>query len=203
MKLKRGLLAAICLLGVGGPLAAQAVPVATQRPGFSWPRFGAGVAVSIAGHELAHVVTAVALGGHPSLYFDAGRPVIHSGIDGVQHPTRCFTFSAAGMAVQLLADEVLLDWPRRDGGPGEFERGVLAGGVGTVMFYLTLGRNAAAGDVEQMHYYSGLSPWTITAIAGGLAASDLLRMVLKQQRPHFFAAPTRDGRLVVGLNGER
>jgi hypothetical protein len=166
---------------------------------FSWPRFGAGLFTSVAAHELAHVVSAIALGGSPSLRLDSHRPVIESGLDGAAHPARAFTFSAAGMAAQLAASEVILDWPHDGSRAGSFERGFLAGGIATVAFYVTVGRNAKVGDMAQMERFSGLSPWTLTAIFGSVALSDAIRIVVKPRYGSLFLLPLPDRRLAVGV----
>lgn len=194
------LIASAGVIALSPSLSAQAtVPAArSDRPvRFSWPTFATGVVTSILAHELTHVAVALAVGGRPSLGFDQGRPVIHSGI-GPNQSTKAFAFSASGMSMQLVIDEVLLNWPRSGGIARELERGLLAGGVGTVAFYLTLGRSARVGDLQQMVTHSGLSAWGVTAIFGGVAASEVVRMALKQRYAHFFAGPARGGRVVVG-----
>lgn len=175
------------------PAAAQGTP--------AWLSFLAGGVSSILAHEAGHVVSSAMLGGSPSLGFDQGRPVIYSGIPSGTHPDRSFVFSASGMTVQLALNEVILAWPRMRGARGgAFERGVLAGGIGTVLFYFTVGRNAAVSDVAQMARHSGLSKWTLTAIFGGVAASEVLRIALSDRYgPHFFVMPGREGAVKVGL----
>src|SRR5882724_7803050 len=162
-----GLVGAL-LLGAG-EARAQDRDTASRAPAFSVPQFVAGAAVSLAAHETAHVLTSLAMGGHPSFGFNSGRPVIHSGIDTVAHPNRQFAFSAAGMTMQLVLDEIILDAPHDDGPAGSFEKGMLASGVGTVVFYFTIGRNASVSDVSQMAGNSGLSKWTLTAMFGSVA----------------------------------
>lgn len=167
---------------------------------FSWPKFVAGFVASLAAHESGHLITSVVVGGSPSIGLDKGRPVVHSGIDPVLNPNRQFAFSAAGMAVQLLINEAILDWPRdQPGVAGEFERGVLAGGIGTVLFYFTAGRSSPVSDVQWMADTSGLSKWTLTAIFGGVAALDVARIALKERYAHFFAFPGPSGSLHLGL----
>jgi len=194
---------------IGGPAApAASVTLSPCHPAclaptpvrhFSWPKFAAGFVTSLAAHETAHILTAVAMGGHVSLGFNSGRPVIQSGIDSVRHPTRQFFFSAAGMSTQLLINEVILDWPHGPGVSGEFERGVLASGIATVVFYFTVGRDSQVSDVQQMSVNSSLSKWDLTAIFGGIAATDVVRMLLKPRYAHFFAYPAPKHGLTVGM----
>src|SRR3982750_774102 len=141
----------------------HAAPAGTGRR--QWGRFLLGGASSVAVHELAHVVTAYALGAKPSFGFDGARPTVYSGIVEEQQPHKQFLFSSAGLNAQLLLDEAILDIPHHRG--GAFERGVLAGGLATVAFYVTLGRNAPVSDVTRMAATSGLSRGQISLIYGG------------------------------------
>ena len=103
------------------------------------------------------------------------------------------------MTVQLAASEVVLHWPH-DGQPaGSFARGFLVSGIATVAFYVTIGRNAKVGDMAQMEEFSSLSPWTLTAIFGGVAASDALRLALQPRYGSLFLPPPPAGRPAVGL----
>ena len=61
------------------------------------------------------------------------------------------TFSAAGLTVQNLLDEVILDVPHNRG--SAFERGLLGGGIGTTLFYLTIGRTGTVSDVEFIQFH--------------------------------------------------
>src|SRR6185312_580625 len=70
-----------------------------------------GATTSIALHELAHITTAVALGGHPTFGFNELRPTIYSGINVYTDPHKQFLFSSAGLDVQNLLDEAILDIP--------------------------------------------------------------------------------------------
>ena len=168
----------------------------------AWARFLGGAASSILAHEAAHVTAAALMGGSPSFGFDRGRPVVYSGITTGVHPHRQFVFSASGMSMQLLLNEVILDWPQEEGErAGAFERGLLAGGVVTVLFYFTIGRTATVSDVTQMAQYSGLSRWSLVAIFGGVAATDVVRIVLRDRYgPHFFALPGPDRTLRLGAS---
>ena len=188
------------VLAFAGLCAVLVFPASAQgTPG--WVRFVGGAISSILIHESGHVVTAAVVGGSPSFGFDRGRPVIYSGISAGLHPDRQFAFSASGMSVQLLLNEVLLDWPRRDGErAGAFERGLLAGGIGTVLFYFTIGRTAAVSDVDQMARYSGLSRWTLAGIFGGVALTDVVRIVRNDRYgPHFFVLPGPERTVRIGV----
>ena len=177
-------------LALAAALAASPSPAGAQGvPG--WLQFVGGAVSSILVHEAGHVTASALLGGSPSFGFDRGRPVIYSGLNSGAHPDRQFVFSAAGMSVQLLLNEVLLAWPHEAGERARpFERGVLAGGVGTVLFYFTIGRTASVSDVTQMARYSGLDRWTLAAIFGGVAASEVVRIAVRDRYgPHFFVLP--------------
>jgi len=182
------------VLGWAAPAAGQGTP--------GWVRFVAGAVSSVLVHEAGHVTAAAVLGGSPSVGFDHARPVIYSGLDAALDPHAQFVFSASGMSVQLLLNEVLLAWPDEAGElAGPFERGVLAGGIGTVVFYFTVGRNASVSDVQQMAQYSGLSKWTLAGIFGGVAVAEALRMVTRERYgPHFFVMPGPARTVRVGVS---
>jgi hypothetical protein len=195
----RPALAAGIALGVLLSAGTAAGQDTAQAPHFSVARFTAGVLASLAVHESAHVLTSLAMGGHPSFGFNQARPVIHSGINVALHPDRQFAFSAAGMTTQLILDEVILDGPHDDNPAGEFEKGVLASGMGTVLFYFTVGRNASVSDVQQMSQTTGISKWTLTAMFGSVATLDFVRVLTRQRYAHFFAAPEAGGRVAAGM----
>lgn len=189
--------------GAGGAADSVVAPVTTPPVPrrFSWPAFGAGFLTSLLAHEAAHLASAFFLGGQPSVGFDRGRPVVYSGIDPQVHPGDQFIFSASGMAVQLAVNEVILGSRHAPEPAGAFERGVLAGGIGTVLFYFTVGRNSPVSDVDHMARASGVSKWWLTAIYGGVAASDVARVAVRSRyAPHLFALPGPRGELVVGMN---
>ncbi len=98
-----------------------------------WTRFALGFGARILAHESAHVLTSLAMGFHPHIAFDKGRPTVYSGIDSEKEPHKQFLFSAAGLTTQALIDEAILDIPHSRG--GAVERGILAGGIGTTLFY--------------------------------------------------------------------
>jgi hypothetical protein len=107
-----------------------------------------------------------------------------------------------GLNVQALLDEAVLDVPH-DGG-GAFERGVLAGGIATAIFYVTLGRTASVSDVDFMARTSSLSKGDITLIYGGVALMHGLRIHHDRRYANFFVRPAPAGApgLRVGMNVE-
>ena len=164
-----------------------------------WRDFALGAAASLLLHEAGHVGTSLALGARPSFGFDRGRPTVYSGIDPVAEPRKQFLFSSMGLDLQLLLDEVILDVPHRRG--AAFERGVLAAGVGTALFYVTLGRTASVSDIDLMSRTSSLSKTDLTAIYGGVALAQLLRIRHDGRYAHLFVrpAPRGDEGLRVGV----
>ena len=175
--------------------AAQQSSSDSVSTGNYWGRFALGAAISLAAHESAHLLTSLALGFHPSVGLDNGRPTIFSGIDSRQYPHQQFLFSAAGLTTQTLIDEMILDIPHHRG--GALERGILACGIGTTLFYITLGRNGAVSDVAFMSRTSSLSKTQVSLIFGGLAAIHTIRIARDSSYSHFFVGPARNG-VVVG-----
>ncbi len=153
-----------------------------------WVVFFAGGLTSLAAHESGHIVASYAVGAHPTFGFNKGRPTIYSGIDATLDPEKQFIFSSAGLTVQTLLDEAILDIPHSRG--STFERGILFGGLATTAFYITLGRNGSVSDVAYMAQTSNLSKWDVTFIYGGIAALQVLRMSFMGSYAHFFAEPT-------------
>lgn len=156
-----------------------------------------GFVTSILAHEGGHIIAALAVGGHPSFGFNEFRPTIYSGIDASLHPTKQFIFSSAGLTVQSLLDEAILDVPHRGG--SAFERGLLAGGIGTALFYITLGRNGAVSDVAFMAQSSKLSKDQVSLIYGGIAVLHAVRIHFTPKYAHFFTAPSDRGGVKVGM----
>jgi len=201
-----GIAVVVALLGVALPTAghaqtpaAHAPPAATGagwRHG-SWKRFAAGFATSILAHEAGHVAAALLQGAHPSFGLDRGRPTVFSGIDPTLHPHEQFVFSSAGLDVQALIDEGILDGPHHG---GEFERGVLAGGLATTAFYLTLGRIGRVSDVEYMVRTSGLTSTQVTLIYGGVALLHLVRIERDGHYAGFFIHPDARSGVRVGVS---
>lgn len=164
-------------------------------------RFALGFVSSILAHESGHIIASYAVGGHPSFGFDRGRPTIYSGIDASIDPHKQFIFSSAGLTVQTLLDETLLDVPHAKGSiAGPFERGLLAGGLGTVLFYITLGRNGTVSDVSFMSRTSSLSKNQISLIFGGIGLLQAVRIHVKDRYAHFFSVPDDTGRFRIGMS---
>ncbi len=176
----------------GARYAAEAPP----SPRY-WRDFSLGSAASITAHELAHIAVALALGKHPTFGFDEFRPTIYSGINSHVEPHKQFLFSAAGLTAQSLIDEAILDVPHWRG--AAFERGVLAGGIATTVFYLTIGRSGSVSDVDFMARTRALTKTQITLIYGGLAAIQTLRIWRDGHYDDFFVAPRPTGALDIGF----
>jgi hypothetical protein len=178
------------------------LPRRAARPPRYWRRMAAGFATSLLAHEAAHVVTAVAVGGRPTIGLSKGRPTVYSGLDATTQRREQFLFSSMGLNVQALIDEAILDVPHRRGGP--FERGVLAGGIATALFYVTLGRTASVSDVDFMARTSSLSKGDITLIYGGVALMHAVRIHFDGRYANFFLRPAPAGEpgLRVGVHVE-
>jgi len=172
-----------------------------SRPHY-WRLMAAGFASSILMHEGAHVVTAIAVGGHPTLGFSKGRPTVYSGLDSRLQPHKQFLFSSMGLNVQAVLDEAILDVPHRGG--SAFERGVLAGGIATALFYVTIGRTASVSDVDFMARTSSLTKTDITLIYGGVAVMQAVRIHHDGRYANFFLHPAPAGQtgLRVGMRVE-
>jgi hypothetical protein len=99
--------------------------------------------------------------------------------------------------VQSLIDEGILDIPHSRG--GAFERGMLGGGIGTTLFYLTIGRRGSVSDVDFMARTHALSATQITLIFGSIAALHTIRISRDPHYANFFARPRADGKIDVGL----
>jgi hypothetical protein len=178
----------------------RASPAPTPQPHYKL-RFAFGFVTSILAHESGHVIASYAVGGHPSFGFNKWRPTIYSGIDSRIDPHKQFIFSSAGLTVQTLMDETLLDLPHAKGSiAGPFERGLIAGGIGTVLFYITLGRTGSVSDVTFMANTSSLSKTQISLIYGGMAAMHAVRIHFKSRYAHFFTVPDGSGHLRVGMS---
>jgi len=200
-----GALLALCVLSPAALVAQDAAGGASAndsarrdtRPPHYWRSMAAGFAASIIAHEGAHVVTSYAVGGHPTFGFDKGRPTVYSGIDALKDPTRQFLFSSMGLNVQALLDEGILDAPHASRG-APFERGVLAGGIATALFYITIGRTASVSDVDFMARTSSLSKTDIAFIYGGVALMHTVRIHRDARYANFFVRP-----MPVGERGLR
>jgi hypothetical protein len=169
-----------------GPSPAETAPAANY-----WRSFALGFGASILAHETAHILTSFALGAHPYIAFSKGRPTVYSGIDSDLHPHKQFVFSAAGLVTQSLINEAILDIPHSGG--GAIERGILAGGIGTTLFYITLGRNGSVSDISLMARTSSLSKTQLSLIFGGVSAIQAWRISRDPRYQHFFVRPTANG----------
>jgi hypothetical protein len=159
-----------------------------------WRHFAFGFGASILAHETAHFLASYALGAHPYIGFSKGRPTVYSGIDSDKHPHKQFIFSAAGLTTQALLNETILDIPHSRG--SAIERGILAGGIGTTLFYVTLGRNGEVSDIGVMARTSSLSKTQLSFIFGGVSAIHAWRISRDPRYEHFFVRPTGDGAAV-------
>jgi hypothetical protein len=157
--------------------------------------FALGAATSVLLHEMGHVGMSVAEGARPSFGFVDARPTIFSGINSHQQPRKQFFFSAAGLSVQTLIDEGILDIPHARG--SAFERGMIAGGIGTTVFYLTIGRWGSVSDVDFMARTHVMTKTEITLLFGSIATLHTWRISRNPAYANFFAAPTSHG-FVVG-----
>lgn len=178
------------------PAAHRATAPADSADDHYWQRFAFGFASSILAHESAHILSSLLMGFHPYVALDHGRPTVFSGIDSYKYPHKQFIFSAAGLTTQALINEAILDIPHAGGGP--IERGILAGGVGTTLFYITIGRNGSVSDISVMARTSSLSKTQLSLIFGGFSAIQALRISKNPMYSHFFARPTEEG-LAVGF----
>jgi len=191
--LKRAILALSLIAPIAG---AQSADTVASSHGY-WLRMGTGAATSILIHEAGHIVAAISTGAHPTFGFDKARPTVYSGIDSQRYPRRQFWFSSAGLNIQSVLDEAILDIPHNRG--SAFERGLLGGGIGTTIFYLTLGRTGSVSDVDFMSRTSKLSKTDLTFILGGVAVMHMVRIAHDEHYANFFARPQRDGRMRVGV----
>jgi hypothetical protein len=192
---------AVALAASAGAAHAQTSPAPARsfvvtRTG-SWKRFAAGFAASILAHEAGHVAASLLLGHHPSFGLDHGRPTVYSGIDWRQHPHQQFLFASAGLDVQTLLDEAVLDTPHDRG--DTFERGILAGGIATTGFYLTVGRSGSVSDVAYMVRTSRLSYAQVAMIYGGVALLQLVRIERDGHYAQFFVHPDARATLRIGV----
>jgi hypothetical protein len=198
----RAIVASGLLLAGTAPCRAQdsTVSPTTSRAAY-WRRFTAGAITSILLHEAGHVVTSFAVGGRPSFGFDELRPTIYSGIDARIEPHKQFLFSASGLTVQTLLDEAILDIPHDRG--GIFERGLLGGGIGTTLFYLTIGRNGSVSDVDFMARTHALTKTQVTLLFGSIVAMHSIRIAHDPEYANFFARESPDGQVHLGVEIRR
>jgi hypothetical protein len=192
-------LGALAFGAIGAPQGALAQTRDSVRlaPNY-WNRFVLGVTTSILLHEAAHIGVAFAIGDAPTFGFDKLRPTVFSGIDSHQEPHKQFLFSAAGLTLQTLLDEAILDIPHTRG--SAFERGILAGGIGTTVFYLTLGRRGSVSDVEYMARMHGMTRMQSTLLFGGFAAMHAIRISRDDHYANFFVRPQPRGGADIVVN---
>jgi hypothetical protein len=163
----------------------------SSQPNGYWSKLALGFGISLLAHESAHVLSSLAMGFHPSVGFDHGRPTVYSGIDSQKYPHKQFIFSASGLTTQALIDELILDLPHSRG--GAIERGILAGGIGTTLFYITIGRNGSVSDVSFMSRMSHMSKTQISLIFGGVNAIHAFRISRDPAYDHFFVGASDNG----------
>ena len=192
---RSAMLAAALSAAAGRPVSAQAADsaTATHRAPHYWRDVAAGFAASLLAHETAHVTTSLVLGGHPTLGFDKGRPTVYSGFVTEREPHKQFLFSSMGLNVQAALDEAVLDVPHARG--EAFERGVLASGIATALFYITIGRTASVSDVDYMARTSSLTKTDIGLIYGGIAALHVVRIRHDGHYVNFFVRPNGAGEI--------
>ena len=165
--------------------------ITSAQPGGYWAKLALGFGLSLFAHESAHVLSSLAMGFHPYVGFDHDRPTIYSGIDSERYPHKQFIFSASGLTTQAVIDELILDIPHSRG--RTIERGILAGGIGTTLFYITIGRNSSVSDVAVMARMSKLSKTQLSLIFGGVNAIHAIRIWKNPAYDHFFMAPSDNG----------
>jgi hypothetical protein len=187
----------IALLLATTSVQAQASDSVSLSPNY-WRRFSYGVTTSILLHEAAHIATAFAVGGRPTFGFDKLRPTVYSGVNTIADPHKQFLFSISGLAIQSILDEAILDVPHSRG--SAFERGILGGGIGTTVFYLTIGRKGSVSDVDFMARTHALSATQITLMFGTVAALHAVRISRNPRYANFFARPRDAGGLDLGLS---
>ena len=162
-----------------------------------WQKLTLGAVTSILLHESAHIAVALAVGS-PHFGFDKLRPTVYSGIDSHVEPHKQYLFSVAGLTMQSLIDEAILDIPHHRG--SAFERGLLAGGIGTTLFYLTIGRRGSVSDIEYIARMHGMTRAQSTLVFGGVAAMHTIRIARDSHYANFFARPRADGGMDLGIN---
>jgi hypothetical protein len=202
MKLKSSTVLALSLLmapmhAVAAQAGQDSAAASAPRREHYWRDFAAGFATSLLAHEAAHVVTAYAVGAHPYFGLDKGRPTVFSGLNVYKDPHKQFLFSSMGLNVQAALDEGILDVPHTRG--SAFERGMLASGIATAAFYITIGRTASVSDVDFMARTSSLSKTKISLIYGGIAAMHVFRIHRDEQYANFFVRPAAVKGLQVGV----
>jgi hypothetical protein len=185
--LKRAIIALLLTASVAGAQSSDTTATGHRY----WLPLAAGAATSILIHEAGHLGAAISTGAHPSFGFDKGRPTVYSGIDSDRYPRRQFWFSSAGLNVQSLLDEAILDIPHHHG--SAFERGLLGGGIGTTVFYLTIGRTGSVSDVDFMSHTGIMTKTQVTLLYGSIAALHTWRISRNPAYANFFVRPSEHG----------
>jgi hypothetical protein len=157
----------------------------------------AGFVTSILAHESGHFLASYVMGYRPHMGISEGKPTVFSGINAYLHKHDQFVFSAAGLTVQEMMDELVLDVPHPRG--SAFERGILLGGIGTTLFYGTIGKNSRVSDVTLMSEMSHLSKTQVSLIFGSISALHAVRIAHNGKYAHFFAVPAANG-MKVGVS---
>jgi hypothetical protein len=156
-----------------------------------------GAVTSILLHEAGHIGTSMAFGHRPTFGFDKLRPTVYSGINSRSKPHEQFLFSVAGLTVQSVLDEAILDVPHARG--SAFERGLIGGGIGTTLFYLTIGRTGSVSDVDFMARTHAMTKTQITLLFGSIAAVHTWRVSRDPHYANFFVRPAVNGGADVGM----
>jgi hypothetical protein len=86
-----------------------------------------------------------------------------------------------------VIDEAVLDVPHSRGSP--FERGVLASGIATALFYISIGRTASVSDMDFMARTSSLSKAQLSVIYGSVAVLHAVRVGRDGHYANFFVRP--------------
>jgi hypothetical protein len=193
--IQRAIVTLLVVAGLARSLQAQRADgggdsTTSSAPNY-WRVVVVGAGTSILLHEAGHIGVALATGHRPTFGFDKLRPTIYSGINSHSKPHEQFLFSAAGLTVQSVLDEAILDIPHVRG--SAFERGLLGGGIGTTLFYLTLGRTGSVSDVDFMARTHAMSKTQITLLFGGIAAMHTWRIVRDPHYARFFTRASGDG----------
>ena len=186
------LLLVACARAGGAQQVPERAPEQEQAPQRHWRGLAAGFATSLLAHEAAHVLTALAVGAHPSIGLDRGRPTVYSGINSATDPHRQFLFSSMGLNTQAVLDEAILDRPHAGSTP--FARGILAGGIATALFYVTVGRTASVSDIDYMARTSSLTKTQLTMLYGGVALLQSVRVTRNGRYADVFLRPVQGAR---------
>ena len=90
--------------------------------------------------------------------------------------------------MQSVLDEAILDIPHHRG--SAFERGLLGGGIGTTLFYLTIGRRGSVSDIDFIaRTHAMTQDADDTLLFGGIAALHTFRIVAQPELRQLLRAP--------------